>query len=96
MLRTPFILGLRDVELMVSLIEKQLKSHDDIGSFTLLNEYSLKRTEDQKQIIALTDSLVTLFSNHLPPLIVGRNTGLKIMNYFQPLKKTLVNKLMGY
>ena len=91
-----FNLGLRDVELMASLIEKQLNSHDDIGSFTLLNEYSLKRTEDQKQIIALTDSLVTLFSNDLFPLVVGRNTGLKIMNYFQPLKKTLVNKLMGY
>jgi 2-octaprenyl-6-methoxyphenol hydroxylase len=81
---------------MASLIEKQLQSQADIGSFTLLNDYSKKRAQDQKQIITLTDSLVTLFSNDLPPLVTGRNTGLKIMNYFQPLKSTLVNKLMGY
>jgi 2-octaprenyl-6-methoxyphenol hydroxylase len=91
-----FNLGLRDVQLMASLIEKQLQNQADIGSFTLLNDYSKKRAQDQKQIITLTDSLVTLFSNDLPPLVVGRNTGLKIMNYFQPLKSTLVNKLMGY
>ena len=91
-----FNLGLRDVQLMASLIEEQLKSQIDIGSFALLNEYSQQRAQDQKQIITLTDSLVTLFANNLPPLVVGRNAGLKIMNYFQPLKSTLVNKLMGY
>lgn len=91
-----FNLGLRDVQLMASLIEKQLLTQSDIGSFALLNEYSIQRTQDQKQIISLTDSLVTLFSNNLPPLIAGRNTGLKVMNYFQPFKKALVNKLMGY
>lgn len=91
-----FNLGLRDVQLMASLIEKQLQNQADMGSFTLLNEYSQKRTQDQKQIITLTDSLVTLFANDLPPLVAGRNAGLKIMNYCQPLKTTLVNKLMGY
>lgn len=91
-----FNLGLRDVQLMADLIEKQLKSQDDIGCFTLLNTYAKEREKDQKQIITLTDSLVTLFANNLPPLVAGRNTGLKIMNYFQPLKRTLVNKLMGY
>ena len=91
-----FNLGLRDVQLMASLIEKQLQNQADIGSFRLLNEYSQKRTQDQKQIITLTDSLVTLFANDLPPLVAGRNVGLKIMNYCQPLKTTLVNKLMGY
>jgi 2-octaprenyl-6-methoxyphenol hydroxylase len=99
-----FNLGLRDVQLMASLIENQLQNQPqnksqnqvDIGSFALLNEYSLKRAQDQTQIINLTDSLVTLFSNSLPPMVVGRNTGLKILNYLSPLKKTLVNKLMGY
>lgn len=91
-----FNLGLRDVQLMASLIEKQLQNQADMGSFTLLNEYSQKRAQDQKQIITLTDSLVTLFANDLPPLVAGRNAGLKIMNYCQPLKTTLVNKLMGY
>lgn len=91
-----FNLGLRDVQLMASLIEKQLRNQTDIGCFNLLNEYAHKRAQDQTQIITLTDSLVTLFSNNSPPLVAGRNTGLKIMNYLQPLKRTLVNKLMGY
>ncbi|MBL4822494.1 MAG: 2-octaprenyl-6-methoxyphenyl hydroxylase [Colwellia sp.] len=91
-----FNLGLRDVQLMASLIAKQLKNQADLGSFALLNEYSQQREQDQKQIITLTDSLVTLFANNLPPLVAGRNAGLKIMNYLQPLKSTLVNKLMGY
>jgi 2-octaprenyl-6-methoxyphenol hydroxylase len=99
-----FNLGLRDVQLMASLIEKKLQSPSqkksqnqaDIGCFTLLNEYSQKRAQDQKQIITLTDSLVTLFANDLPPLVAGRNISLKLMNYLSPLKRTLVNKLMGY
>ncbi len=91
-----FNLGLRDVQLMASLIEKQIKNQIDIGSFALLNEYSQKRQQDQKQVITLTDSLVILFANSLPPLVVGRNIGLKVMNYLSPLKKALVNKLMGY
>jgi 2-octaprenyl-6-methoxyphenol hydroxylase len=91
-----FNLGLRDVQSMASLIQNQLTNQLDIGSFTLLTKYSQNREQDQKEIISLTDSLVTLFANNLPPLVAGRNTGLKIMNYFKPIKSTLVNKLMGY
>jgi 2-octaprenyl-6-methoxyphenol hydroxylase len=91
-----FNLGLRDVELMADLLDKRLQTNDDIGSFSLLNEYAQQRLRDQQQVIALTDSLVTLFANDLPPLITGRNIGLKVMNYVSPIKNTLVNKLMGY
>ena len=91
-----FNLGLRDVQQMRELIEKSLQEQKDIGRFASLNEYAQKRQQDQKQVIQLTDSLVTLFSNDLMPLVAGRNVGLKVMNYFSPLKNTLVNKLMGY
>jgi len=91
-----FNLGLRDVQQMSALIEKGLNESADIGSFALLNEYAQKRQLDQKQVIELTDSLVTLFANDLLPLVVGRNVGLKVMNYLSPLKNTLVKKLMGY
>ncbi len=93
-----FNLGLRDVQQMSALIDKALNASTDtdIGSFALLNEYAQKRQLDQKQVIELTDSLVTLFANDLLPLVVGRNVGLKVMNYVSPLKNTLVNKLMGY
>lgn len=91
-----FNLGLRDVQQMANLIELELQKGGDIGRFALLNEYGLKRQQDQNQIISLTDSLVTLFANDFIPLVAGRNIGLKVMNYVSPIKKKLVNKLMGY
>lgn len=91
-----FNLGLRDVQFMTDLLKKQLQADDDIGNFCVLNHYAQHRQIDHKQVIELTDSLVTLFANDLPPLIAGRNIGLKVMNYVSPLKQTLVNKLMGY
>ena len=91
-----FNLGLRDVQQISSLIEHALVKNMDIGSFALLNEYAQERQFDQNQVIGLTDALVTLFSNDYLPLVIGRNIGLKVMNYVSPIKNTLVNKLMGY
>lgn len=91
-----FNLGLRDVQQLSALINKSLQEDKDLGRFSLLNEYARMRQVDQFQVIQLTDSLVTLFSNDLCPLIAGRSIGLKVLNYISPLKSTVVNKLMGY
>jgi len=91
-----FNLGLRDVKKMALLIKDAVKNKQDIGCFSVLNNYEQDRKKDQKQVIQLTDSLVTLFSNNLPPLIAGRTVGLKVLNYLRPLKNALVNKTMGY
>jgi len=91
-----FNLGLRDVEVLANLVSKALKNNQDIGSFALLQNYQDNRIKDQKEVIQLTDSLVTLFANDLPPLVAGRNIALSAMNFFKPLKSALVNKTMGY
>jgi len=91
-----FNLGVRDVKQMAELIKLSLKNNQDIGQFSALSEYAAQRKLDHNQVIGLTDSLVTLFSNTLPPLVMGRNVGLKVMNYLTPLKNTLVRKTMGY
>ncbi len=96
-----FNLGVRDVMQLAELVKQrfcdEINAHQqDIGQLSLLSAYEKQRKTDQQQIIQLTDSLVTLFSNHLPPLIVGRNIGLKVLNYLQPLKKRLVTKTMGF
>ncbi len=91
-----FNLGLRDVKQLAELIEQALTIKQDIGSLSLLNTYSSLRAKDLQQVISLTDSLVTLFSNQLPPLVAGRNIGLKVLNYMKPLKNALVKKTMGY
>jgi len=91
-----FNLGVRDVEQLSTFIAKALENKQDIGQFDLLSQYAEQRKGDHQQVITITDSLVTLFSNQLPPLVLGRNIGLKVMNYLPVLKGALVNKLMGY
>ncbi len=103
-----FNLGVRDVQQMAQLIASHLASQkkqkietgqdrvNDIGQFSLLSQYAQQRKTDHQQVIMLTDSLVTLFSNSLPPLVAGMNIGLKVFNYFSPLKSALVNKTLGY
>ena len=91
-----FNLGVRDVALMADIIANALSSEQDIGSFKLLNQYSEQRIKDHNEVITLTDSLVTLFSNDLPPLVAGRNVGIKVLNYCSALKGALVTKTMGY
>lgn len=91
-----FNLGLRDVEQLANTINENLKNEDDIGNFHSLNSYAQSRKKDHQTIIMLTNSLVTLFSNHYFPLVIGRNIGLKVLNYISLIKKSFVNKTMGY
>jgi len=91
-----FNLGLRDVSDMTQVIKKALANQQDIGAFTNLMQYAKVRQQDQQQVITLTDSLVTLFSNQLPPLVAGRNIALKVLNYIPAIKNALVKKTMGY
>ncbi|QBG37238.1 2-octaprenyl-6-methoxyphenyl hydroxylase [Litorilituus sediminis] len=95
-----FNLGLRDVADMASLIAEQLNADmlnsDDVGSFALLQKYQQLRSKDQQEVIWLTDSLVRLFANDLPPLVVGRNIGLQMLGALSPFKNALVKKTMGY
>lgn len=91
-----FNLGLRDVQILAKTLEQALSQQEDMGAFNRLTEYALSRKKDHRHIIKLTDSLVTLFSNDLFPLVVGRNIGLKVLNYVPVIKNTFVNKTMGY
>jgi len=91
-----FNLGVRDVVKMADIIKKSIESGNDIGQFSSLERYASERKTDHQQVISLTDSLVTLFSNDLMPLVIGRNIGLKVLNYISPIKKALVKKTMGY
>lgn len=91
-----FNLGLRDVEQLTQLIAQAVNNNECYASLSLLTQYAEQRKKDHQQVIALTDSLVTLFSNQLPPLVVGRNIGLKVLNYLTPFKKAFTNKTMGY
>lgn len=91
-----FNLGLRDVQVLAEKIGTAIEQQQDIGAFSFLSGYGQERAQDHKEVINLTDSLVTLFSNELPPLVVGRNIGLKALDHFSSIKNRLVKKTMGY
>lgn len=91
-----FNLGMRDVQEFVDCLKHTLAEHGDIGDYRRLNNYALQRKRDHQQVIALTDSLVHLFSNTHLPLVVGRGVGLKVLNYVSPLKSLLAEKTMGH
>lgn len=91
-----FNLGVRDVVELTTTIAENIYAQRDIAHFASLAQFAEQRKIDHQQVINLTDSLVTFFSNDLPPLIAGRNIGLKVLNYVKPLKNAFVNKTMGY
>ncbi|KGJ89417.1 2-octaprenyl-6-methoxyphenyl hydroxylase [Thalassotalea sp. ND16A] len=97
-----FNLGMRDVQVLAQMFESALfdaKSNGvklDLGEHHLLRQYADSRGKDHQQVIALTDSLVHLFSNNHLPLVVGRGVGLKVLNYLSPLKAALAQKTMGH
>ncbi|QDP00442.1 2-octaprenyl-6-methoxyphenyl hydroxylase [Thalassotalea sp. PS06] len=91
-----FNLSIRDVACMSSLVSQALKNGEDLGEFALLNAYQQQRMSDQKAIIQLTDALVHCFSNHYLPLVIGRNIGLKALNYMAGIKASLANTTMGH
>ncbi|MEW6998411.1 2-octaprenyl-6-methoxyphenyl hydroxylase [Colwelliaceae bacterium BS250] len=97
-----FNLGMRDVQVMAEMITAQLDkaklsgAHCDLGNGKLLQQYAQQRKADHQQVIALTDSLVHLFSNKHFPLTIARGVGLKVLNYAKPLKTALAEKTMGH
>lgn len=96
-----FNLGLRDVKKIAELVAQTWQQSDaepqaDIGALSLLQQYENDRKQDQSRIINVTDSLVHIFSNQYWPLVLGRNIGLKAMNYLSPLKHRLAKVMMGY
>lgn len=90
-----FNLGLRDVAALAQTICDALQKQRDIGSARMLRQYEQWRQRDQRHVTALTDSLVRVFSNSVPPLVVARNIGLLAVDCLPPLKKALMRQTMG-
>ncbi|OEE76912.1 2-octaprenyl-6-methoxyphenyl hydroxylase [Vibrio genomosp. F6] len=87
-----FNLGIRDV---ASLAEEVVAHIDDPGQFKGLMQFSQRRESDRKTTVALTSSLVHLFSNDALTLRIGRNLGLMAMENCSPLKAPLLRRTLG-
>lgn len=90
-----FNLGIRDVAALAQVISDAIKQEQDIGSAAVINEYEQWRTADQRRVSMMTDSLVRIFSNNFPPLILARNAGLIALDILPPLKHILTRQAMG-
>ncbi|WP_413692681.1 FAD-dependent monooxygenase [Psychromonas sp. KJ10-2] len=86
-----FNLGLRDLFVLATIIA----ASDDVGSFSMLNDYWQCREKDHHSTIWMTDSLVRIFSNHYPMLSIPRNIGLKAMNLFPFLSTPIIEQSKG-
>ncbi|MDA0149691.1 2-octaprenyl-6-methoxyphenyl hydroxylase [Vibrio sp. LaRot3] len=87
-----FNLGIRDV---ATLAEEIVKSPQDAGSYAVLREFKQRREQDREATIALTSSLVHLFSNDYLTMRIGRNLGLAAMEHLPVLKTPLLQRTLG-
>ncbi len=91
-----FNLGLRDVMSLAETVASALENGEDIGSYSVLSRYQLRREPDRNETVGLTDGLISLFANRLGPLIVGRNLGLMTMDQLPPLRDALARRTLGW
>ena len=91
-----FNLGLRDAAILAERIALQVQLQEDIGAPAFLESYALARRRDLERVVRFTDSLVRIFSNEFPPLVLGRNLALTAMDRVPIMKRFLSHQAMGY
>lgn len=87
-----FNLGIRDV---ATLAESIVQSVEDVGSYQALKHFKQSRAEDRNATIAMTSTLVHLFSNDYLATRIGRNLGLFAMDNLPILKTPLLRRTLG-
>lgn len=87
-----FNLGIRDV---ASLAEEVIQSLEDVGRYSVINAFAQRRQADRQNTIAMTSSLVHIFSNDYLSLRVGRNLGLALMDNIPSLKTPMLQRTLG-
>ena len=85
-------LGLRDAwELAQMLLDAP---RDEIGTRAFLARYARKRRTDRCAGIGVTDFLVRVFSNSLPPLAAARGAGLAALDALPPARRFLARRMI--
>ncbi len=85
-----FNLALRDIMELADTLTDAV----DPGDAALLARYAARRRFDRAGTIGLTDSLVRLFSNKIPPLLHARGAGLLALDLFPPARSFVARRMM--
>jgi len=88
-------MGLRDVAALAEVIVDSHRLGLDVGSAATLRAYERRRRFDNILLTVVTDGLVRLFSNDVPPLRTIRDIGLAAVNRLPPAKNFLMRHAMG-
>ncbi|HKQ23496.1 MAG TPA: FAD-dependent oxidoreductase [Burkholderiales bacterium] len=87
-----FNLGLRDAWDLADLIQR--RDDRDPGSAACLAAYRSARRLDRLGGIAVTDSLVRIFSNDFAPLRAARGAGLALLDIAPPAKRAFMQRMI--
>ena len=88
-----FNLGLRDAAILAELIAN---AEGDVGSPTLLEQFSQWRAVDRNGVVRFTDGLVKLFGDARPGIGTLRNLGLLLFDLTPPAKSALARVSTGF
>ena len=87
-------LGLRDIS-DLSAVFAEKESFRSLNDPILLRRYERRRAGDIDALLTITHRLHQLFLNPTPPVRWIRNTGLKILNQHDVLKRLLIARALG-
>jgi 2-octaprenyl-6-methoxyphenol hydroxylase len=90
-----FNLGLRDVAVLAEAVCDAAAAGGDPGAPGVLDHYARRQHRDQARVGLFTDTLVRVFSNRFPPLVVARNLGLVALDLAPPAKHLFARQAMG-
>lgn len=88
-------LGFRDLDELDGLVGEAFAAGRDIGAWDLLETYQRRRRPDNMAMVAVTDALVRLFSNNLPPVALFRRAGLRLVSRVKPARRFFMKQAMG-
>lgn len=88
-------LGLRDVAALAECVVDARRLGLDLGAGDVLARYERWRRFDNLTLMAVTDGLVRLFSNDLPPVRLARDLGLALVDRMPALKRLFMRHAMG-
>lgn len=88
-------LGFRDVAALSDLVIDAVAFENDPGADMVLRDYQRKRQWDNIAMAAVTDGLVQLFSNNIPPVRAARRLGLRAVSKLRPAKRFFMRQAMG-
>ena len=90
-----FNVSVRDIAVLIQLMKEQKALGLDMGSITVLEQYSRWRKFDITQLLAVTDSLVKLFSTDYLLLNLFQDFGFETVTKINPLRHFFMKDAMG-